>query len=100
MLDVWKAADDTDVFESAFDFDHFEPISSTAPAHALEDGRCWLPWPASPASTSASTTFATTSCPRPQPRHPNRYVDMGDMPDDELFPALELSGSDVIPQCA
>lgn len=26
MLDVWRAADDIDVFEAAWNFDHFEPI--------------------------------------------------------------------------
>lgn len=26
MLDVWRAADDIDLFESAWNFDHFEPI--------------------------------------------------------------------------
>ncbi len=29
MLDVWRAADDIDVYESAWNFDHFYPIFST-----------------------------------------------------------------------
>lgn len=39
MLAVWKAADDIDVFESGFTFDHFYPIfggDSSGPC--LEDG--------------------------------------------------------------
>lgn len=34
MLAIWEAADDIDVFESGWTFDHFYPIfsDSTAPA--------------------------------------------------------------------
>ncbi len=32
MLAVWKAADDIDVFESGWTFDHFYPIFSDPPA--------------------------------------------------------------------
>ena len=28
MVDVWRAADQLDIFESAWNFDHFEPIFS------------------------------------------------------------------------
>jgi F420-dependent oxidoreductase-like protein len=36
MLDVWKAADDIDLFESAWNFDHFEPIFSDRTGPCLE----------------------------------------------------------------
>ena len=38
MLDVWRAADDIDVFESAWNFDHFYPIFSDS------DGPCMEAW--------------------------------------------------------
>ena len=36
MLDVWRAADDLDVFESGWNFDHFEPIFSDRSGPCLE----------------------------------------------------------------
>jgi F420-dependent oxidoreductase-like protein len=36
MLDVWRAADDIDVFESAWNFDHFYPIFSDSNGPCLE----------------------------------------------------------------
>ena len=36
MLDVWRAADELDVFESAWNFDHFEPIFSDRSGPCLE----------------------------------------------------------------
>ena len=36
MLDVWRAADDIEVFESAWNFDHFYPIFSDATGPCLE----------------------------------------------------------------
>ena len=36
MLDVWKAADDIDVFESGWTFDHFYPIFSDSTGPCLE----------------------------------------------------------------
>ena len=40
MLDVWQAADDVELFESAWTFDHFEPIlGSPATRTASRDGR-------------------------------------------------------------
>ena len=36
MLDVWRAADDIDVYESAWTFDHFEPIFSDRTGPCLE----------------------------------------------------------------
>lgn len=36
MLDVWRAADEIDVFESAWNFDHFEPIFSDRSGPCLE----------------------------------------------------------------
>jgi F420-dependent oxidoreductase-like protein len=36
MLDVWRAADDIDVFESAWNFDHFYPIFSDSTGPCLE----------------------------------------------------------------
>jgi F420-dependent oxidoreductase-like protein len=38
MLDVWQAADDIELFESAWNFDHFYPIFSDA------DGPCLEAW--------------------------------------------------------
>ena len=38
MLDVWHAADDIEVFESAWNFDHFYPIFSDS------DGPCLEAW--------------------------------------------------------
>jgi F420-dependent oxidoreductase-like protein len=38
MLDVWRAADDIEVFESAWNFDHFYPIFSDS------DGPCLEAW--------------------------------------------------------
>jgi len=38
MLDVWRAADDIEVFESAWNFDHFYPIFSDS------DGPCFEAW--------------------------------------------------------
>jgi F420-dependent oxidoreductase-like protein len=38
MLDVWRAADDIDLFESAWNFDHFYPIFSDS------DGPCMEAW--------------------------------------------------------
>jgi F420-dependent oxidoreductase-like protein len=39
MLDVWRAADDIDIYESAWTFDHFEPIFSDRTGPCLEG---WL----------------------------------------------------------
>jgi F420-dependent oxidoreductase-like protein len=36
MLDVWRTADDIDVFESAWNFDHFYPIFSDSTGPCLE----------------------------------------------------------------
>jgi F420-dependent oxidoreductase-like protein len=36
MLDVWRAADDIEVFESAWNFDHFYPIFSDSTGPCLE----------------------------------------------------------------
>src|SRR3954447_8652304 len=36
MLEVWQAADDIDVFESAWNFDHFYPIFSDSDGPCLE----------------------------------------------------------------
>ena len=36
MLDVWRAADDIDLFESAWNFDHFYPIFSDSDGPCLE----------------------------------------------------------------
>ena len=38
MLDVWRAADDIELFESAWNFDHFYPIFSDS------DGPCLEAW--------------------------------------------------------
>ena len=38
MLDVWRAADDIELFESAWNFDHFYPIFSDS------DGPCFEGW--------------------------------------------------------
>jgi F420-dependent oxidoreductase-like protein len=49
MLDVWRAADQHDVFESAWNFDHFEPIFSDRSGPCLEG---WSMLAAMAASTS------------------------------------------------
>ena len=36
MLDVWKAADATEVFESAWNFDHFYPLRGDTNGPCLE----------------------------------------------------------------
>jgi F420-dependent oxidoreductase-like protein len=36
MLDVWRAADDIDLFESGWNFDHFEPIFSDRSGPCME----------------------------------------------------------------
>ena len=36
MLDIWRAADELEVFESAWNFDHFEPIFSDRSGPCLE----------------------------------------------------------------
>src|ERR1700712_5524237 len=36
MLDVWRAADDIELFESAWNFDHFYPIFSDPTGPCLE----------------------------------------------------------------
>ena len=36
MLDVWRAADDIELFESAWNFDHFYPIFSDSDGPCLE----------------------------------------------------------------
>ncbi len=38
MLDIWRAADDTPLFESAWNFDHFYPLSEPL------DGACMEAW--------------------------------------------------------
>ena len=38
MLAVWQAADDIDVFESGWTFDHFYPIFSDSSGPCLEAG--------------------------------------------------------------
>jgi F420-dependent oxidoreductase-like protein len=49
MLDVWRAADQLEVFESAWNFDHFEPIFSDRSGPCLE---AWSMLAAMAASTS------------------------------------------------
>ena len=39
MLAVWRAADDIDVFESGWTFDHFYPIFSYPPAPVWRAGQ-------------------------------------------------------------
>jgi F420-dependent oxidoreductase-like protein len=48
MLDVWRAADDIEVFESAWNFDHFYPIFSDS------DGPCLEAWTMLGAMASAT----------------------------------------------
>ena len=46
MLDVWRAADEIELFESAWNFDHFYPIfAGDPPDRASRAGRCSPPWP-------------------------------------------------------
>jgi alkanesulfonate monooxygenase SsuD/methylene tetrahydromethanopterin reductase-like flavin-dependent oxidoreductase (luciferase family) len=68
MLEVWRAADDMELFESAWTFDHFYPIFSDPTGPCLEgwvtttalaqatrrlrvgvlvtgNQRCWRTWP-------------------------------------------------------
>ena len=49
MLDVWRAADDIEVFESAWNFDHFYPIFSDS------DGPCFEAWTMLAAMAQATT---------------------------------------------
>ena len=44
MLDVWRAADDIEIFESAWNFDHFYPIFSDSDGPCLEGCRCSRRW--------------------------------------------------------
>ena len=55
MLDVWRAADDIDLFESAWNFDHFYPIlPATTPDPASRAGRCSPPWPRPPGGSGSA----------------------------------------------
>ena len=49
MLDVWRAADDIEIFESAWNFDHFYPIFSDS------DGPCLEGWSMLAAMAQATT---------------------------------------------
>ena len=48
MLDVWRAADDIELFDSAWNFDHFYPIFSDS------DGPCLEAWTMLGAMASAT----------------------------------------------
>ena len=62
MLAVWKAADDIDVFESGWTFDHFYPIfSRRAPARA---------WRAGPRSTALAQATTRLRLGHARDRHP------------------------------
>ena len=58
MLAVWQAADDIDLFESAWTFDHFYPIFSDSTGPCLEG---WV--------TTTALAQATTAVPRRRARH-------------------------------
>ena len=80
MLDVWRAADDIDLFESAWNFDHFYPIfSRLRRARASRGGRCSRRWPRPPAG-SASASLVTGMLyrhpggARQHGRHPRRHL--------------------------
>src|SRR6266849_2258993 len=64
MLDVWRAADDIDVFESAWNFDHFYPIFSDS------DGPCLEAWTmlAAMAQATRRIRIAIRPCWRTWPR--------------------------------
>src|SRR5438270_7390344 len=49
MLAVWQAADEIDVFESGWTFDHFYPIFSDS------TGPCLVAWPTLTALAQATT---------------------------------------------
>src|SRR5579862_9240634 len=49
MLDVWRAADDIELFESGWTFDHFYPIFSDS------DGPCLEGWTVTTALAQATT---------------------------------------------
>ena len=48
MLDIWRAADDMEIFDSAWNFDHFYPI------HGDPNGPCLEGWTTLIALTQAT----------------------------------------------
>ena len=54
LLDVWRAADELEVFESAWNWDHFYPLTGDFHGPQLRGlDRCSRPWPR-PRAASAS----------------------------------------------
>ena len=54
MLAVWQAADDIDLFESGWTFDHFYPIFSDRADPASRAGSPSRPWPRQPAGSGSA----------------------------------------------
>ena len=44
MLDVWRAADEVELFETAWNFDHFYPLQGAKTAPVWRDGLPCRPW--------------------------------------------------------
>ena len=67
MLAIWREADDIELFESAWNFDHFYPIHGD-PNGPWKPGSPSAPWPR-PRRGSASGPWSTgcTSATRPSP---------------------------------
>lgn len=85
MLAVWKAADDIDVFESGWTFDHFEPIFSDRSGPCLEG---WLTLTAlAQATTRLRVGVLVTGIPY---RHPAVLANMAATLDHISHGRLEL----------
>ena len=81
MLDVWRAADDIEVFESAWNFDHFYPIFSDS------DGPCLEAWTMLAAMAQATRRIRMFS-----PSVPIIALTAHAMPDDQ--PKAKEAGCD------
>ena len=53
LQDVWIAADDFEIFESAWHWDHFYPLSGDMAARTSRPGPRWPRWPRRPGGSGS-----------------------------------------------
>lgn len=86
MLEVWQAADQLDVFESAWNFDHFEPILGQP-----RNGPCFEGWTTLAALAQATTRIRVGCMVTGMPyRHPAVLANMAATVDQISGGRLEL----------
>ncbi len=54
IRDIWVAADTIPLFESAWNWDHFYPLTGPLPGRTWRAGPCWPRWPRPPGGSGSA----------------------------------------------